>query len=131
MALAGDQQHVAGFQLGNAGADRLGAVADFGRACCRGQNSGADRGRALAARIVVGDDDAVGILLRDAAHDRPLAGIAVATGAEHHHQSAGGIGPQRLQRFRQRVRLVGVVDKYRGAVPGADQLQPPFGAGEL
>ena len=80
------------------------------------KNGGADRGRLLAARIVVGDDDAVGILSRDAAHDRAFARVAVAAGAEHHDQFAFGIGPQRLQRLRQRVRLVRVVDEDRRAV---------------
>ena len=46
------------------------AVADLGGARRRGEDGGADRGRLLAARIVVGDDDAVGVLRRDA---RPSA----------------------------------------------------------
>ena len=50
------------------------------------------------------------------AHDRPLARVAVAAGAEHHHQLAAGIGAQRLERLRQRVGLVRVVDEDRRAV---------------
>jgi hypothetical protein len=65
------------------------------------------------------------------AHDRAFAGIAVAAGTEHHHQFAAGIGPQRLERLGQRVRLVGVIDKYGSAVVGADMLQPALGAFEM
>ena len=43
---------------------------------------------ALAARIVVGDDDGVGLGGGDAAHDRPLALVAVAAAAEHAHEPA-------------------------------------------
>ena len=105
------------------------AVADLDGARRCGQDRGADRGRLLAARIVVGDDDAVGILVRDAAHDRPFARVAVAAGAEHHDQLAARIRAQRFERFLQRIRLVRIVDKDRRAVFGAGKLQPPLGAG--
>src|SRR6185437_13722513 len=117
----------ASFERGYAGADCFGAVADFGRARRCSQNGDADRAWLFAAWIVVGDDDAVGILRRNAAHDRALAGVAVAAGAEHHHQLADGVRPQRFERLLERVRLVGVVDEYRRAVFGARQLQPAFG----
>ena len=42
----------------------------------------------LAARIVVGDDHHVGFLNGDAAHDRPLARVAIAAAAEHADQAA-------------------------------------------
>ena len=70
----------------------------------------------------------VGILGRNATHDRTLAGVTVAAGAEHHDQLALGVRPQRLQRLRQRIRLVGVIDEYRRPVMFADPLQPPLGA---
>jgi hypothetical protein len=60
MTLAGDEQDVAAAQLRDRGADRLAAVADLNRAGRGPQYSGTDRGRLLAARIVVGDDDAIG-----------------------------------------------------------------------
>ena len=131
VALAGDQQRVAGLQRRDAGLDRFRAIADIVGAFCFRQNGGADRGRIFAARIVVGDDDAVGILGRDRAHDRALARIAIAAGAEHHHQLAFGVRPQRLQRLRQRIRLVGVIDEDRRAVMFADTLQPSLGAFEM
>src|SRR5262245_24922897 len=129
--LAGDEQRIARLQRRDAGADRLIAVADFLRALCRGKDGGTDRGRVLAARIVVGDDHAVGIFSRYCAHQRPLSRIAVAAGAEHDDELAFRIRPQRLQRFRQRIRLVRVVDKDRRAVALADALQPALGAFEL
>ena len=50
------------------------------------------------------------------AHQRPLARIAVAAGAEHHVQPARGMRAQRRQQPLQRVRRVGVIDIDRGAV---------------
>ena len=126
MALAGDQQHVAAAKLGDRRADRLAAVADLDRARRRLEDRGADRGGILAARIVVGDDDAVGELRGDLAHHRPLAGIAVAAAAEHHDEPAGDIGPQRFERLGERVGLVRVVDEDRRAVALADQIEPPL-----
>src|SRR5262249_44177743 len=42
-----------------------------------------DLGRILGARIVVGNDDAIGEERRDASHLRSLPGIALAAAAEH------------------------------------------------
>src|SRR5713226_431705 len=52
MALAGDQQGIAGLQAGNRGSDRLGAIADLVGALGRTQYGGADRLRIFAARVV-------------------------------------------------------------------------------
>ena len=90
----------------------------------------ADQAGVLAARIVVGNDDAVGIVGGNRAHQRTLAGIAVAAGAEHHDKPALRVRPQCLQRLRQRVGLVGVIDKDRRAVVFADPFQPALGAFE-
>ena len=73
VALAGDQQHVAGLKRRDGAADRLAAVADLADVRARRravEDGGADRRRIFAARIVVGDDDAVGALRRDRAHQR-------------------------------------------------------------
>lgn len=126
VALAGDQQRIAGLQRRNPGPDRLGAVTDIPGTFRSSQDGGADGFRLLAARIVVGDDDMIGILDRDRPHQRPLAGVAIAAGAEDDDELASGVGPQRLQRLRQRVRLVGVIDEDRRAVMFADALQPAF-----
>ena len=65
------------------------------RARRAGQDLGADRGRVLRARIVVGDDGHVGQLGGDLAHQRALAPVPVAAGAEHHDQPAARVRPQR------------------------------------
>ena len=120
---------IAGAQLRHGGADRRAPVADLDRTRAGGEDRPADRGRVLAARVVVGDEYEVGARGGDLAHHRPLAGITVAAAAEHHHEAAVGVRPQRVQDLRQRVRLVGVVDEDRRAAGmHADPLQPPGGA---
>src|SRR5262249_47044265 len=52
-------------------------------------------------------------------------------GAEHHDELALRIGPQRLQRLRQRIGLVRIIDEDRRAVVLADTLQPSLGAFEM
>jgi hypothetical protein len=74
------------------------------------QDLGADRGRVFATGIVVGDDGHVGQPRGDLAHDRPLAAVAVAAGAEDADQPATGVGAQRLQHRLQAIRRVGVID---------------------
>ena len=69
--------------------------------------------------------------MRDAAHDRPFAGVAVAAAAEHNDERAARIRPQGGERLGQRVRLVRVVDKDRRAVARAGQFETAFGAGEF
>ena len=88
-----------------------------------GQHRGADRGRVLGARVVVGDHQHVGEPGGDLAHQRPLAGVAVAAGAEDDDQPARGQRAQRVQRGRDGVGLVGVVDDRRGS-PGRRRRAP-------
>ena len=47
-----------------------------------------DRGRILAARVVVGQHDPVREIRRDGAHQRPLAAVAIAAAAEHARELA-------------------------------------------
>ena len=101
------------------------------RPCASARIAARMPGGVLAARIVVGDDDAVGGLGGDAAHDRPLAGVAVAAGAEHDDELAGRIGPQRLERLLQRVGLVRVIDEDRRAIALAGEFEAALGAFEL
>ena len=128
MALARNQQHVAGFEIGHGTADRLIAVADLFGVWRTAPNSGPDRAGLFAARIVVRDDHAVRLLGRYRAHDGPLAGVAVAAGAEHNDEFAAHIGTQRVKHFGERIGLVRVVDKNRRAGFPADQIEPPLGA---
>ncbi len=95
------------------------------------QDRGADGGGVFAARIVVGDDDAVGFCRGDGAHQRPLAAIAVAAGAEYHDEPAGHVGPQRFERLGERIGLVRIIDEDRRAAARADAFEPALGAGEM
>jgi len=73
----------------------------------------------------------IGKLGGNRTHQRPFAGVAVATGAEHHDEFSLCIGPQRLQRLCQRIRLVGIIDKDRRSVALSDTLQPSPRAFEM
>src|SRR5579862_606337 len=100
VTLAGHQHHIDRRGLLHCAHDRLAAVVDdaYGRGCsavrggARGrgahaldpaQNRSCDLARILATRIVVGDDDFIGPLSRDAPHLRALAGVPLAPAAEH------------------------------------------------
>src|SRR5947208_11542066 len=61
MSFAGDQERIARLQRGNRGADRFGAVGDLFGAFRSAQDGGANRFRIFAARIVICDDNVVGI----------------------------------------------------------------------
>src|SRR6186713_1267197 len=63
VAFAGDQQNVAGLERRNRTVDRLAPIADPRPNCSADspfQDGGADRSWIFAARIIVGDDDAIG-----------------------------------------------------------------------
>ena len=125
MALAGDAQHVARLQHADGRFDGVAPVADLQRLRGPVHHFGADLRRVFAARIVVGDDDDVGLPRRCLPHQRALARIAVAASTEHGDQPALGEGPQRRQRRVQRIGLVCVIDEDQRPVVGlADQLQP-------
>ena len=108
-----------GARLGHRRGDRLAAAAAprarRGAPC---QDVAPDRGRVLAPRIVVGDDDEVGEPGRDRAHLGPLADVAVAAGAEDDDQPVPGVRPKRLDRRLDRVGRMGVIDIDRRARRG-------------
>src|SRR3546814_1235927 len=74
--------YVARTHSGHRGGNGRPPIADLLRARGLGQYLLANCGRILAARIVVGDDGAVGQRRGDAAHDRALAAVAVAAAAD-------------------------------------------------
>ena len=94
-----------------------------------GEDGRADRGRVLGARVVVGHDQHVGEAGGDLAHDRPLAGIAVPAGAEHHDDLAVGERAQGRQDGLDGVGLVGVVDDQHEVLAGVDLFEPARNAG--
>ena len=129
MTLAGDQQHVTGFELGDAGADRLARgrrsrVAPGAAARMAARMAAASSLRGLSSVTMTRSAFACG----DAPHDRPLARVAVAAGAEHHDKPAARIRPQRFERLFQRIGLVRVIDENRRAVAVADEFEPALGA---
>ena len=60
----------------------------------------------------------------DRAHDRPLAGVAVAAGAEDDDDLPVGERAQGGEHGLDRVGLVGVVDDHGEVLAGVDPLQP-------
>ena len=116
VALAGDQHHVIRVGASQRQRDRATAVAldaGGGRRCESGEDLGDDRVAVFAARVVVGDDHAVGAFFRDRRHLRALAAIAVAAAAEHAGQAAGRVLAQARQRLLERVGRVRVVDDHQ------------------
>ena len=67
--------------------------------------------RALAARIVIGDDHLVGEACGNLAHDRSLAGVAIAAAAKHDPQPAATMCAGGAQRLRERIGRVGEIDE--------------------
>ena len=97
VALAGDQQRVAGGERREGRADRLVAVADLEGAAGAGQHRRADRGRRPRC---AGLSSVTMTTSASRAAISPISGrlpaIAVAAAAEHHHQpaaSCAGAGP--------------------------------------
>ena len=129
MAFAGDQHHVGGAGAGQAVGDRLGTVhLDFHvvGAAHAGQDVADDGARFFKARVVVSDDDAVGLGRSDGAHQRALGVVAVTAAAEHTPQQAAallGQRTQRVQRFLQCVGGMGVIDNRQRRVLAALALQ--------
>ena len=126
MPLPRHREHIAGSQIVQRRLDGFGAIPDLARARTPLQDVGADRLSCLAAGIVVGDDDAIGEPRRRLAHQRPLAAIAVAAGAEDEMQLTLRVRPQGPQQAFQRVRGMGVIDISSGPVgQPRRQLHPP------
>ena len=109
----------------------MGAVADLHRAWAAGEDGGADAGRVLRSRVVVGHDGAIRVTRRGFPHQRTLAAIPVAAGAEHHDQAAGGVRAQRGEQPFQRVGGMGVIDIGRRAVgQSGGEFHAPAHAGQ-
>ena len=96
VALAGDQQHVAGLQHREAARMASRAVADLARA----RGSAARMARRITAGSSLRGLSSVTMTTSarprgDLAHLRPLAGVAVAAAAEHDDEPAAAMGAQR------------------------------------
>ncbi len=88
-----------------------------------GDDLGDDRLRVLRARVVRRDDHDVGQLARRGAHQRSLAAVAVAAGAEDADHAPVAERARRAQHVGQRVRRVGVVDDEREVLALVDRLE--------
>ena len=92
VALAGDQHHVARLGFEDRALDGARAV-ELDLVSAAARQAGLDRLRnplgRFRARIVVGDDRAVGAATDGFAHLRALVGIAIAAAAEHTDHAAG------------------------------------------
>ena len=93
------------------------AVADLDGAGARGEDRAADRGRVFAARIVVGDDDAVGEHARRCA---PISGRLPGSRSPPQPNTTTSrprrVRAQRREHRLERIGRVGVVDDDRRAV---------------
>ena len=120
VALAGQQHHIGRRRRADRMGDRFGAVlehVDFVVTDCAGKHLRDDEVGWLVARVVAGDDDAVGKPRRQRAHHRPLGSVAVAAAAEQAPEPAAALDgqwAQRLQRFLERVGRVRIVDHDLG-----------------
>ena len=130
VALAGDDHHVARRGLGQRGADRGAAIdVDHERRRHRRQDLIEDRPGILGARVVAGDHREIGAGRDHRAHERALAGIAIAAAAEHADEAPLRQRPQRAQQVVEGVGGVGVVDQHVEARVVVDALDPPRHAG--
>ena len=77
----------------------------------------------LAARVVRGDDDHVGKVAGDLAHQRALLTVAVAAGPEDHDHAPFGELTCRPEHVVERVRLMGVVDHDGEGLPFVDRFE--------
>ena len=107
--------------------DRLAPAADLSSGRGAGKDGGPNGTGVLGARVVVRDHDVVGEAGGDLAHQRALAGVAVAAAAEHDQEPPSRVRPQRLQRLGQGLGLVGVVDERRGSGRMAGHQLHPAG----
>src|SRR3954467_715316 len=67
----------------------------------------------------------------NSAHQRTFSRVAVTARAEHDHELAPGIRPERLQRLRKRVGFMRVIDEDRSAVSLGHPFEAALGAFEM
>ena len=109
----------------------FGAVAYFARPDGAGQNFLADDGGLLGARIVIGDDRHVGLIDRNAAHDRPLALVPIAAATKHRNEPARDEWPAGIERRGKCFGFMRVIDDGQSAVSLADDFEPARHALEI
>ncbi len=127
MPLAGDQHHVLRGRLEHRSLYRAAPVGLAPRlAAHAARDRSDDAHRILAARVVGGDQHAIGTAGGGGAHQRALRWIAIAAGAENHDEAAAALRGERTQRvehFLERIGCVRVIDDHERAL--ANRLHPP------
>ena len=129
VSFTGKQHYVADMGVTDRAGDRGGtiqlyavpAVSSFANAV---NDFAGDGLRILAARVIAGDDHAIGEPAGDAPHLRPLAPITLTTAAEKAHQfaAADDRGTQRRQYLLQRIGCMGIIDDNQWRTISADAL---------
>ena len=110
MALASNQQDIAGANAGQRCGNGFVATGDFNGCRTGGDDGGTDAGRILGARVIIGHKHLIGTGAGDVSHFGTFSGIAVAATAEQNDKLAGCSRLQRRQRRRQRIRRMCVID---------------------
>ena len=129
VALAGDDDDVAGRGRGERGGDGHAAVElDRDRGRTRGEageDGIGDRLRILRSRVVGGEHRDVGGVAHRRAHQRALGGVAVAPAPEdaHHPPAGAGQGAGGGQHAAEGIGRVGVVDQHGEGLAGVDPLE--------
>ena len=114
-----------GDQLGNGGA-ATSHKSDVGGVFETDTDVVENLARVFAARVIVGDEYAIGQALDNFGHQRALAAIAITAATEQAKQFAFGMWAQRFEDFFQGVRGVSVIDHHQrllaaiGALLGLD-----------
>src|SRR5579863_9486750 len=124
VALARDQHYIARPRLTQGLRNCLRAIAlHDGRLRPREsvENLRDDSIAVFVARIVVGDDDAIGQTFGDAAHLRAFARVALTAATEHANQFPGAVCTQTGQRLFERVGRMRIVDDDKWRVRAATE----------
>jgi hypothetical protein len=138
VALAGDEHDVAAVRGRDRLADRRAAIELERPARAAGVANAAndrvgDRSRILSARVVAGDDHAIGKERRDTPHVRALSCVAIAAASEYADQLAAVDDgrAQRGQHLFERVGRVRVIDDDERRESPAEALHPAGRRGDV
>ena len=128
MSLAGDQHRVGRGGGGDGGADggapirlhpNLDPIGDAGA------NIGDDPRGGLGTGVIAGHHHRIGEAGGNGAHQRPLAGIPIATATEHAPEPTDAVASQGQQSLLEGVGGVGVVDHHLGRDAAVDDFHAP------
>ncbi len=131
VAFAGNDQNVASTKVFQRRCNRLATAADILRARQIGRADArhyriADGGGVFAARVVVGDNDAVGVACGNRAHLRTLAAVTITAAAKDDMQFAMAMRADGVEHGFKPVGCMGVINIDSRAVgQRGGKLKPP------